>query len=298
MLAPALFANQHPSIVRIEATRPAFLVFGTEWRRPACVAQIGPREPLERLHAALTILHARVPDLVPASLACVPWGERDYLFLQQGLAGVPWFRLLDEFGATSDLISFQARAICALEQLHSAITMSPEWRCRLMLSDGLLGQIEQASSRDSTWAPHLVRALHHQAEALRPLGEIEWFWQHGDFCVNNLLIAPDAIGIVDFEEFGATSVPLHDQISLALSLEEVAESGQNWKNTARYVRACAEATLISHPELSTVLAGLVVYHLVWRINQCDARPRRVAIRTRLVTLLTTFVECGADAYFA
>jgi len=64
------------------------------------------------------------------------------------------------------------------------------------------------------------------------------------------------------------------------------------------VRACSEAALDAHPELSTVLAALVIYHLVWRINQCEARPRREAIRARLVTLLTTFVECGADAYFA
>ena len=54
----------------------------------------------------------------------------------------------------------------------------------------------------------ITAELSHNLESL---GEIPVFWQHGDFCVNNMLIDKNVIGIVDFEHFGRVRMPFHDE---------------------------------------------------------------------------------------
>lgn len=289
-LAPALFVHQRPSVVRIETTRQIFLVFGSDWRQPACVAQVGSREHLERLHAILTTLHDRVPDLVPASLACVPWHTGQYLHLQAGLPGVPWFRLRERLRTVRDWTQLQNRAGQALARLHAAVADSPEWRSHVWPAEHLLRQIKLLTDRDGEWASHTIHAAEQQAHRLQTLGAVDWVWQHGDFCVNNLLIAPTSLAIIDFEEFGATSVPLHDEIGLGLSLHEFSSAEYTWKGAGQCIRACVDPTLRKWPQLSAYLPAFILHHLVWRINQCHERPRRQAVRALLATMLTDCVE--------
>jgi hypothetical protein len=296
-LAPELFADGPISTIRVETTRPVFLLFGVDWRQPIGVAQIGSRTHLEPLHTALTTLHPRVPDLLPRSLACVPWHE-EYLHLQTGLAGVPWFRVRDEFRTSSDWMKLQRRAGHALERLHRAIAESPGWRRRVVPAEELLLQIDRLIATGPGGSSHLVSAVRKQAQMLATLGAVEWFWQHGDYCVNNLLVGPDGVGIVDFEEFGATVVPLHDEISLGLSIHEFSSAETGWQHAALHVRASVEQTLLNRPELIPYLSPLVTHHLMWRINQCDTRPKRQAIRARLMTMLTELVVETGGRYFS
>ncbi len=44
-------------------------------------------------------------------------------------------------------------------------------------------------------------------------------WQHGDFSLNNLMVSPDSMAVIDFEEFGLTRMPLHDAFGLAFSFQ-------------------------------------------------------------------------------
>jgi aminoglycoside phosphotransferase len=293
-LAPALFPRQPPGVIRIETTRPTFLLFASDWRQPACVAQIGSREQLERLHAILTTLHSRVPDLVPASIACVPWHAGQYLHLQAGLPGVPWFRLRARLRTAEEWTQLQVRAGQALERLHAAAAESQEWRSHVRPADELLRQITLLTDRDRNWPSHIIDAVEQQAHRLRALGAIDWVWQHGDFCVNNLLVAPTSLAIIDFEEFGATAVPLHDEIGLGLSMHEFSSAEYNWKDADERIRACVDSTLRTWPQLAVYLPAFVLHHLVLRINQCHDRPRRQAVRALLATMLKDCVESSEE----
>jgi len=295
-LAPTLLENQPVSIVRIENTRPVFLVFGSDPAQPACVAQIGPREPLERLHGILSRLHGIVPDLVPASLAAVDWGTGQFLHVQAGLPGAPGFRLRERLRTDAEWAQFEARAMRALDHLHAAIAEVPEWRCRVHASAELGSQIEQLVARDPELGRDLIHPLANEVEKLASMGSVESVWQHGDFCLNNLVVADASLGIIDFEEFGETAVPLHDEISLGLSLHEFSGRADDWDQAWRRVRRCAEPTLLAKPALSSHLDGLFVHHLVWRINQASGRPTRRGIRANLVATLRAFIATGARAF--
>jgi thiamine kinase-like enzyme len=48
--------------------------------------------------------------------------------------------------------------------------------------------------------------------------------QHGDFCVDNLLVRPDGrIVVIDWEEFGAVRLPAYDLLTLFASVESGAD---------------------------------------------------------------------------
>jgi hypothetical protein len=107
--------------------------------------------------------------------------------------------------------------------------------------------------------------IEQQAGALDSLGEIVSQYQHGDFCLNNLLLSDSSAAIIDFDEFGRTSMPLHDEIGLALSI----------------------ADLSPYPEVSRMpkheqLPGLYLHHLLWRINQTHLYPTRARARLELM----------------
>jgi len=296
LLAPTLLQNQPISVVRIETTRPVFLVFGSDPSQPAYVAHIGPREPLERLHAILSRLHGIVPDLVPASLAAVDWGTGQFLHVQTGLPGTPWFRLRERLRTDGDWAQFEARAMRILDRLHAAILEVPEWRCRVHVSAELNAQIAQLVARDPEIGRGLIQPLSKEMEKLAALGSVESVWQHGDFCLNNLLVGDASLGIIDFEEFGETAVPLHDEISLGLSLHEFSSRADDWDHAWRHVRRCAEPTVLANPALSSYMDGLFVHHLVWRINRASERPTRAVIRARLVAMLRAFIAAGARSF--
>lgn len=289
-LAPGLFPNGSISVVRIETTRPVFLLFGSDWNRPVCVAQIGSHTYLETIRLVLSTLHNRIPDLVPASLACVSWRGEQYVHIQEGLPGMPWFRLRETLHGEGQWTRLEQKARRGLERFHAAIAETPDWRCRVVPGTALRHQVRLLAAQDSRLLPRTTRALDKAAETMDSLGEIEWFWQHGDFCLNNLLVTPSGVGIVDFDEFGATSVPLHDEIGLGLSVYQLSSHQEDWGMAGRHVLACVDPTLRRHPELSPSLPGLFLHYLVWRVNQGFGRPRREAACAGLRTIIDAFAE--------
>jgi hypothetical protein len=94
---------------------------------------------------------------------------------------------------------------------------------------------------------------------------------------------------------GAPAWRLHDEIGLGLSIHEFSATGAGWPRAIPFVRAAVASTLVRRPELSPYVFPLVVHHLVWRINQCEARPTRQAVRARLMSMMTELIESG-DPY--
>src|SRR3954462_2356117 len=101
--------------------------------------------------------------------------------------------------------------------------------CRVF-RNGWFGSIRQRSYvnkrqckvRDVRFSENTSASIARWAEALEALAGLPCFWQHGDFCLNNVLVSPARLSIIDFEEFGGPSMPLHDEIGLALSTNALA----------------------------------------------------------------------------
>jgi hypothetical protein len=294
-LLPGLLRTGSVHIVCVRTTRAKFLVFDSDPARPACVVQFGPGEELGRLHGILSRLHGKLPEAVPESLVCRPWRGGEFVHIQAGLAGMPWFRLRESLGSPKDWDRLRERACEVISRFHGAVRDFPEWCCRVRPGEELRRQAVicrdrgvDLSRRASEWADAC-------AERLDVLGEVTGFAQHGDFCLNNLMISASGLAIIDFDEFGRTFVPLQDEIGLALSFQHFAPRGGRLlplpTDLACLLRNCRPEC----PDLFAHLSGLLLHHLLWRINQSQDWPARAGVRRSLVAMVEEFAASPGDA---
>src|SRR5918999_1521769 len=115
------------SVACVHTTRPKYLVFAADARRPAFVVQFGPGEQMERTHDALLRLHERLPDAVAESLICARVGADECVHIQSGLAGLPWFRVADLCRSREDWQALVERSLAVLTRLQRAIAETPDW---------------------------------------------------------------------------------------------------------------------------------------------------------------------------
>ena len=283
------------SVVRLETTRQLFLVFGETSSHPAFVVQFGEEEPLTRLHRVLTLLYPHAPDMIPESLFCGPANAGGFMHVQSGLRGLPWFRIRDRFHDPAEWRRLRGRAIAALGRLHSAIGLVPEWRSTVNPADHLRRSIDQLRTHERNLPAPVESVLTSAVANLEPLAPVQWQWQHGDFCMNNVIVDDAGIGVIDFEEFGKTAVPLHDEFGLALSLYQL---GRDARPSAlqELVDACLAPTVARYPALSAHVEALFLEHLVHGINECDLRPNRLVQRRWLWEMLQRYVACPSIVF--
>jgi hypothetical protein len=283
-LVPGLLRHPRPSVVCVQATNQKYLVFDADRSRPACVVEIGDETRLRRIDGILTSLHGLCPREVPRSLACAPWGPRAVAHVQEGLPGLPWFRLSDTMTAQPIWEAMLERAVQTMRRFHGAVAAVPAWVGSVQLASSLA---EQASiwrqAGDSSLAPGLADALAGCISQMSGAPPMIAIAQHGDFSLNNLMVAADGMAVIDFEEFALTRMPLHDAIGLGLSFS----MSQNDRCPIS-VRDCVERCIGGPRAVASfgdgVLRTLLLHHLLWRINQCRPHPGRARLRAKLTTL--------------
>jgi hypothetical protein len=277
-LVPSLVADGVSlSVAKVQTTRPIFLAFGESGDRPLCVVQFGPRPELERLHLVLLELHRALPDVVPNSLACAPCRNDSWVHVQGGLSGTPWFRLPGRFRTLDAWMRLRSRALATLWRFQKAVEDVPAWVTAIDPAEELLRQWHVCEAGGRTFPPAVGARVRASAAALRTLGPLQGARQHGDYCFNNLLVASDAVGLIDFEEFGHTSMPLHDEFSLAFSAHDFMSALAGTPTLQAQISACVCDSGAGKSMGPGCIEGLLFHHLVWRLNQCATRPRRAAI---------------------
>ena len=182
------------------------------------------------------------------------------------------------------------RAISALETVQRAIGTYEEWRCRITPADELMAQLRECTAHD-TLGDGTVRRIEGMAEALRSLGVIEGHAQHGDFSLNNLLFDTDSVRTIDFDEFGLTSMPLHDETGLALSMLALAPPSLT-SPVDDYLAAMRQSwgARAWPDEIQSHERAFVIHHVLWRINKSHGIDRRVAVKRWLIDLLRTLAS--------
>jgi Phosphotransferase enzyme family len=285
---PGRFDRRQLSVAALSATHPKFLVFDRDRSRPACVVEMGPVAQMRRHHEVLLALHARIPSLVPEPLACTQWDLGSAICVQGGLPGLPWFALRREYRGARQwqmLLEHAVRALCLFQM---AARCEREWTATVHPGDALRSQARACADAGLTFDPAVISLVMRRAERLDDLGAVDSQWQHGDFSLNNLLVSPESVGIIDFDEFGETSMPLHDEFGLALSMR-LSQDGAcelPWSSClGTCVRYAAERG--RYDELT--VEGLLLHHLLWRIRRSLASPARKGLRQSLVTMLDAFV---------
>ena len=282
-LVPGLLTHRRPSVVCVRTTHVKYLVFDADPTRPVCVVEFGSAERLQRIDAILSELHRRCPGTAPRPLVCAPWGPDAAVHIQEGLPGVPWFRLADTLPTAGSWRALLERAVAVMRRLHTAVTGVPEWVSTVDVGEALVGQVRLCRENGSPLAPHLLRRIEESGILLSGLATVPTVWQHGDFSLNNLMVAPDSMAVIDFDEFGLTPMPLHDAFGLALSFQ-FSQNGQCPLSMAECLEQCVGAATAAAPFNDAAVRGLLLHHLLWRINQAHGHPTRAQLRARLAVL--------------
>jgi len=280
-LLPGLLRNERPSVACVYTTRPKYLVFDGSSEQPACVVEFGETERLAAVQKVLAELSPRLPQTVPATLRCAHWREGTSVHVQQGLPGTPWFRLSDQLTSREEWMAFLERASAVLASFHAAVGEVPAWVGLVypgmeLRRQAMLGRFRGVSLSEVV----LQRIEQWSVEADRG-GALNGCCQHGDFSLNNLLVSPHSIAIIDFDEFGRTRVPLHDVFGLALSVR--LSQGDRCPLSAREcIRLCVTAARAVDDVRRETMPALLMHHLLWRVNQCDGLERREPLRRALL----------------
>jgi hypothetical protein len=282
-LVPGLLTCRRPSVACVRTTNEKYLVFNDDPDRPACVVEFGDEARLRRIARTVGLLHAQCPGMVPRPLACVRWSPGTVVHIEEGLAGQPWFRLHDTLTSTAAWQSLLERAVASMQRLHRAIRGVPGWSGSVDLSRVLGEQVEAWLAEDGPRSAPVARNVRRWVDELSGMPPMIAVSQHGDFSLNNLMVARDSIAVIDFEEFGVTSVPLHDAFGLALSFPMSQDS-----RCPITLRDCIEEC-IGGPSVvrsfdPRVLRGLLLHHLLSRINRSRHQPARAGLRATLTAL--------------
>lgn len=277
------------SVAEVHTTQRVYLVFGSTTDRPEWVVQFGAWEELTKVDAALRGLHPSLPDLVAESVAFTPWRGETWVHIQRGLPGLPWFRLSSAVGGVREWLALRARASEALSRFQAAVGAVSAWTGQLSLGRELQDQLEWYQSTGVP-DPEVISRAEKAVRTLSGLGLVRSQWQHGDFCFNNMLVSPDRLGLIDFEEFGQTSVPLHDEFSLAFSTHDFVQSHPGAPPLGALLRDCFDSGRRRWKFDSVSLEALLLHHLFWRLRHCDARPKRREIGAALRRQLSEIVS--------
>ena len=279
------------SVVQIQTTRRLYLVFGIGVDRPEWVVQFGAKSELSHVDDALRHLFPMIPDMVAESIALHQVEGDLWVHVQRGLSGQSWLRFSTEMHTATDWLSLRERATIALARFQKAVGTVQEWSCGLALDQELERELVWYSDRNDPDRKVIVRA-EAGVRALSSLGTVRCQWQHGDYCLNNLLISTTGLALIDFEEFGQTSMPLHDEFSLAFSINDFLEVQgiSNAPTLADLLHECFDSGRRRWNFNSTVLEGLLWHHLLWRLRQSDARPQRQDMAALLRSQLTRIAD--------
>jgi Ser/Thr protein kinase RdoA (MazF antagonist) len=123
-------------------------------------------------------------------------------------------------------------------------------------------------------------------KALSTLKSVKAQLQHGDFSLNNLVIDEKQIFIIDLDDFGIITTPLHDVIGLAVSYCHFAGLNEDPGTILGTIRECMQGRAILRDE---EINALTVCYLLTYIAD-SSNPRRAVLKARYLRILSKYAE--------
>jgi hypothetical protein len=289
-IAPSVARTLH--VVYVKTTDPTFLIFGPHQAHPMYVVKVGRYDALQRRQALLAQLSDVLPDALPKPLGVHARSEREAIAIQDGLPGIPWFRLADRFRTPSDWLALRERAIQQMHRFHAAVASRPEWVARDEAFGPPLRDVARSLSAVlAPLGPGVDALVNDAARTLDALGPTVGVWQHGDFVLNNLLVDDQRLGIIDLDDFGTSVAPFHDNFSLALSVNLMAPTTARWHHLSEDLAACADSPVFTgytpHQK-----SAFYVLCLLTSVRQTVHRPSRDRIRAHYLECLREIIAQG------
>lgn len=265
-------------VVMIICTKPVFLVFTNQDAYPNLVLKIDETNVLTKSYQDMVQLRKSFGELVAEPVGLFPFQPTKSVSIQKGIQGTPWFRI-------KEIVPFET--ICklstqGLEELHSKVGGIREYQQEVAPALSLREITERLQTKNLI-DPVLIERLYDATRRLEELGTIPSFRQHGDFCINNLMYADDHVYVIDFDDFGKTSVPLHDCFSLLRSLASIAPSPLTVQTYATVLTKYFNQLNLPG-NLKEFVKELWLHQLVFFIEQCLLHSRPVEMQRLLLQL--------------
>ena len=281
------------SVLALQTTRPLYLVFEPGADHPKYVVEFASEPDARSLETLLTRLDQFAPSLAPQSVDTYQTNDpRIWAHVQTGTPGLPWFKLDRTFVTSDARQALMRRAVDAMLTLHRGIDACQEWHASVTPGTTLNRLIQSARTKRINLSERAWALLEQSSESLNSLGSFTWHFQHGDMCLNNMLIGDAQIGIVDFEEFGLTSMPLHDEIGLAISCRELLDPYSNWQGDDEALSVCVAPTLLRAPWLEDHVQSFVLVFYLWRILRSYGIPKRAVKLKRMTEYIEQHAQPG------
>lgn len=286
-LLPELCKNHTLSLICLSTSNPVYLIFIESSHSPDIVARFSQSDDVCKIHQVTERLHKLLGDLIPEPLALVK-DDGQNISMQKGLAGSPWFQLAEKQPCLAQREKTHARAVDTLNQMHLAISSVSDWVKVIRPGDELRRSYKKCIDSGTTLPTGTEVVVKQLCKTLDNFGELSSFSQHGDFCLNNLIIDDTQVHIIDFEDFGVTFMPFHDQLTLALSFYKLApKSAHISLNNA--ISICINNKALPQQALDTsLLPGFFMHHLLLRLGSWSQSQKRLEYRQWLLSILETF----------
>ena len=283
---PKLCKNYTLSTLCLCTSNPTYLIFIDNSHTPDLVVRLSQSEDICHVHQITKRLHEIMGNLIPEPLLLLKDNGQN-ISIQKGVNGQPWFQLSEKYASAAKIEKIHTRAIEALNQLHHTIASSSDWTTSIQLGDTLRKRYQQCINSGVALPAETETLVEQFSKSLDEVGELSTFPQHGDFCLNNLIFGEKETHIIDFEDFGVSAMPFHDQFTLALSFHQLSlRSSRITLENA--INNCISKTLIQPGLVTSHLPGLFLHHLLLRLGTWS--QDRLEYRQWLLSILENFIN--------
>jgi len=283
---PIEFDINDVSFLSITTSNPVYLVFINESTPSFVIHELKGDEHLEILKLRNELYR------VLAESVAKPYGIRKiesvYYFVESGLKGKPWFQLVSALENNVAWLNIKIKAKKSLSHFTASIRKEDKWCKTIDLASELKAQFLETQQYNKHFIPEVKSLVNKLSDVLNDTAELNGTFQHCDYCINNLLFDKDRAYIIDLEEFGQTSVPLQDEISLALSFYLIKPESDT-STLKSIVFDCISTCGYSNDELKKILPSLYLYHLLFRLGKWGNNERREKFCQWIKDLLYEFV---------
>jgi len=277
------------STIAVMTAQPKYLVF-SDRDFPNYVVQYGNHESLSNVFKHTQKISELLPDQVPYPMTLVEHSPDNAMLVQTGMEGRPWFNLRSKLKTRRAFVKLTDRIVATLAEFHTAVASQPDWKTNLNPSQELRNIARRYITEAKEPLPkNFPQVLKNQCALLDELSGIEGIYQHGDFCINNLLVSKEQIGIMDFEHFGTIQMPLHDEFILLRSLMHfyTGASDDFWRVNWEKLTTEGYASKFVKPQHTP---GLFLHFILWWILETKPNELRADMSQYYQRLLHVFCE--------
>lgn len=216
--AVSLSATETYTVACIRTSNPTFLLFAEDSVYPEYVVKFGDNDEMDVAYQTQTELVSLLPENIAKPLMLHKLSDSKTMFIQQGLVGEPWFVIAAKLQSEQQWRDLGERLTNVLQQFHQTVGTREKWRRPMQLGAELRAKAQEYARLTEQLPQGWHEVLRDNSLTLDELGSFDCVFQHGDYCVNNTLNDGERVGVIDFEFFGKTLMPLHDEFSLMHSL--------------------------------------------------------------------------------